>query len=43
MVEHAKISRGVQASDPIIPIAMINLPDLLLITFIAVLLQDLKG
>jgi hypothetical protein len=43
IVEHAKISRGIQTSDPISPITTMNLPDLLLITFITVLLQDLKG
>jgi len=43
IVEQAKVSRGVQASDPISPIMTMNLPDLLSITFITVLLQDLKG
>jgi hypothetical protein len=44
MVEHAKHSRGVQASDPISPIRTMNLLYLLLIliTFITVLLQGLK-
>jgi hypothetical protein len=43
MVEHAKVSRAVQANDVISPMKTINLIDLLLITCIAVLLANLMG
>jgi hypothetical protein len=43
IVEHAKVSRGVQVNDPISPITTINLQDLLLTSLITVLLPDIKG